>query len=158
MRPNAAFLMLCILVVCACSAFAQDDPFYSRTKPLETAVMAGTATHDQQIELARLYIDAGRFHEASKLAGRLLAVDPNDAAATAVRVDADKGMHAFTDKKVREAEALANKSGATDQDRLALADAYFDAGSYAMAADTYGRLPDALMTREVRLRQARALA
>ena len=67
-------------------------------------------------------------------------------------------MRDVADKKVAEAAAAAKKDGATDQDRLALANAYFDAGSYGAAADIYGRLPSASLDRDARLRYARSLA
>jgi len=151
-------MMLCMTFFCASTAYAQNDSLYTRIQPLETAVTSGNATHDQQIELARLYIQSGRFHEASKIAGRLLAVDANDAAAVSIRTDADKAMRDAAKQSVAAAEARATAAGATDQDRLALADAYFDAGSYIAAAESYRRLPDPVMTHDVRLRYARALA
>src|SRR5438270_1836624 len=158
MRPKAAVTMLFISVVCASALYAQNDSLYSRIQPLETAVTSGKATHDQQIELARLYIQSGRFYEASQIAGRLLVVDPNDGAAASIRAQADKANLAAAKKSVAGAESRANAPGATDQDRLALADAYYNAGSYAAAADLYGRLPDTIVTRDIRLRRARALA
>src|SRR5690349_3993810 len=141
MRPNAVVLTLCISVVCAWGAAAQNDSIYPRIQVLETAVSNGSATRDQQIELARLYVQSGRFYEASQTAGRVLAVDPNDADAAAIRMQADNARHSAAQKKVADAEAQANRSGATDQDRLALADAYYDAGSYAAANDLYAKLP-----------------
>src|ERR1051326_1238723 len=121
MRPNAAVTMLCITLVCAFAVYAQDDTLYSKIQPLETAVTNGSATHDQQIELARLYIQSGRFYEASKVANRLLVMDANDAAAASIKSDADKAMRDAAQKSVAAAEARANAAGATDQDRLALA-------------------------------------
>ncbi|MCU1245900.1 MAG: Tetratricopeptide repeat protein [Acidobacteria bacterium] len=149
--------LLCTLLFCSAEAIAQDN-VYSRITPLEAAVSGGTATRAQQLELARLYSQVGRYYEASKIAGGLLAIDANDAEAVAVRDGATKALRALADKKVAEAEANAHRAGSTDQDRLALADAYFEAGSYGAAAEQYGRLPESLVTREVRLRQARALA
>jgi len=149
--------LLCTFLCAAAAAIAQDTP-YSRITPLEAAVSSGTATRAQQLELARLYSQVGRFYEASKIAGGLLATDANDAEAIAVRDEATKALHALADKKVAEAEGNARRAGATDQDRQALADAYFEAGSYGAAAEQYARLPESMVTRDIRLRQARALA
>jgi thioredoxin-like negative regulator of GroEL len=148
------------LLLCAIAATAQtpNDDFYSRIKPLETSVASGTATRADQLQLARLYIQTSRFHEAAKLADGLLASDPSDAQALSLRDEAKRGERAVNDARVAEAEAATRKAGATDQDRRALADAYFDAASYAAAADTYAHLPPAAIDREVRLRWARALA
>jgi len=154
MRPKAAIVTLFVVVVCTVGVQAQNDSLYT----LETALKNGSATHDQQIELARLYIQNGRFYEAQKVAGRLLSADPNDAAAATLNAEATKDAHDATAKEVADAEARVKASGATDADRLALANAYYDAGSYAAAADLYGHLPDSLMTRDLRLRQARSLA
>src|SRR5438093_2425434 len=146
------------LLLCASFALAQQGDLYSRIDPLEKAYTSGTATHDQQIELARLYNQAGRYYDASKITDQLLAADANDNAAATIRDEAARGMRDVADKKVAEAEAAAKKDGATDQDRLALANAYFDAGSYGAAADIYGRLPSASLDRDSRLRYARSLA
>src|SRR5437660_7821045 len=146
------------LLLCASFALAQEGDLYSRIDPLEKAYTSGTATHDQQIELARLYNQAGRYYDASKITDQLLAADANDHAAATIRDEAARGMRDVADKKVAEAAAAAKKDGATDQDRLALANAYFDAGSYGAAADIYGRLPSASLDRDARLRYARSLA
>src|SRR5205823_8707524 len=107
---------------------------------------------------AHLYIQVGRYYEAGKLATGLLAKDANDAQAAAVRDEAQRALRAASEKKVAAAEGRARASDATDQDRLALADAYFDAGSYGAAAEGYARLPESMQTREVQLRRARSLA
>ena len=60
--------------------------------------------------------------------------------------------------RVTAAEANARRAGATDQDRLALANAYYDAGSYGAAADVYAKLPAAMIDRDTHLRWARSLA
>src|SRR2546428_46247 len=146
------------LLLCASFALAQQGDLYSRIDPLEKAYTSGTATHDQQIELARLYNQAGRYYDASKITDQLLAADANDNAAATIRDEAARGMRDAADKKVAEAEAAAKKDGATDQDRLALANAYFDAGSYGAAADIYGRLPSASLDLYSRLRYARSLS
>lgn len=140
----------------ALSAAAQQDDLQSRIKPLETAVTSGTASSAQQLELARLYIQSGRYYEASKLSGRVLAADPNDAAAQKVRDDAATGLREVNDKNVAAAEAKAHAAGATDADRLALADAYFAAGSYGAASEAYAH--QASLDREARMRYARSLA
>src|SRR5205085_7853884 len=97
-------------------------------------------------------------YEASKVASRLLLADPNDSAAAAVKADATRALTAMNEKNVAAAETRANASGATDADRLALANAYYDAGSYRSAADVYSRLPDNSLDRDTRLRYARSLA
>src|SRR2546423_7659779 len=117
--------MIAAAMLLALSAFAQQDDLYSRITPLEQAVNSGTATPAQQLELARLYSRAGRFYEAKKIADQLVAASPNDADAASVRDDAARGLRDMQSKKVAEAEANAKRSGATDQDRRALADAYF---------------------------------
>lgn len=153
MRPlNIA---VAAIVLCAAAVFGQTDN-YSRIKPLEDAMSSGQASRAQQMELARLYVDAGRYYDATKIADRMLADDPNDAAAKQVRANAARALRDVQDKKVAAAEARA-KSG-TDADRMALANAYFDAGSYGAAADIYAKMPPAMMDREARLRDARALA
>src|SRR5437868_13469409 len=139
MWPKAALWTLLISVVCVAGVSAQDD-LYTRIKPLEDAVANGTATRSQQLELATLYNRSGRNYEASKVASRLLLADPNDSAAAAVKADATRALTAMNEKNVAAAETRANASGATDADRLALANAYYDAGSYRSAADVYSRL------------------
>ena len=158
MRPEKplAAVVLCLLMFCAV-AHAQSD-LYSQISPLESAVNSNSATHDQQIELARLYMQAGRTYEASKIAARLLALDPNDQQAASIRDDASAELRRIAAQKVTEAERMAGEANATDADRLALANAYFDAGRYDSAIDTYGKLPDSMRDRDVRLRQARAMA
>ncbi len=153
MRPLKTAVAATIL--CAATVLAQNDN-YSRIKPLEDVMASGQASHAQQIELARLYNQSGRYYEATKIADRMLADDPNDAAAKELRNDATRSLRDINDKKVAAAEARA-KSG-TDADRFALANAYFDAGSYGAAADIYAKTPPAMMDRDARLRYARALA
>jgi tetratricopeptide (TPR) repeat protein len=138
--------------------FAQPSDHYAQIKPLEVSVNAGTASRADQLALARLYMLDGRYYEASKIADRLLALDPGDTGAVQVRDEAAKGLRDVQDRKLAEAEALAKKGNATDEDRLALSNAYFEAGQYGSAADAYARLPESLRTRDVRLRQARSYA
>jgi tetratricopeptide (TPR) repeat protein len=157
MRLQKILLTICFTIACASPALAQTD-LYSRIKPLETAMTSGTATHEQQLELARLYIESGRFYEASKIASKVLAADPNDAAAKALRDQASRGLREVSDRAISEAEAKANAAGATDQDRLVLANAYFEGGSYRAAAEAYGKLPESMMDYGLRLRLARSLA
>jgi tetratricopeptide (TPR) repeat protein len=144
-------------LLCGALAFAQDSPQQS-INSLEKLTAAGTATREQQLDLARAYIQVGRFYEASKLAKGLLDIDPNDAQAAAVRDEAVKSLRATAQQKVTAAEANAKRDGATDEDRLALANAYFEAGDYRSAADAYARLPETVKNRDTRLRHARALA
>jgi hypothetical protein len=110
----------------------------------------------QQMDLARSYMQSGRYYEATQAADRLLADDPNDAEAKELRANAARSLRDVQDKKVAEAEARA-KSG-SDADRMALANAYYDAGSYAAAADIYAKMPAPMMDRDARLRYARSLA
>jgi hypothetical protein len=162
MRPvRVALSIAVILCAAAFHAAAQTNNTaapYARIQPLEAALNAGTATPAQQLELARLYIDQQRFYEASKVAERLLAVDSANADAMKVRDDANAGLQTVGRQKVAEAEALAKKPGATDQDRLTVANTYYDAGSYGAAADMYAHLPSSMLDRDTRLRYARSLA
>ncbi len=157
MRTRQLLLIISLALASTATAFAQDNVL-DRVATLEQSVNAGSATRDQQLDLARLYVQVGRFYEASKLADSMLKSYPNDADALAVKNQASQKMRAISDAKVATAEARAKTSGATDQDRLALADAYFEAGSYSSAADLYAKLPASMQTRETRLRHARALA
>jgi tetratricopeptide (TPR) repeat protein len=151
------YFSLVLALTGAPGAFAQNET-YSRINPLESAVSSGTASRDQKLELARLYNQVGRYYEASKLAQAVLAENANDADATAVRAEAQRGLRAAGEKKIAAAEIRGKASDATDQERLALADAYFEGGRYADAADLYAKMPESLQTRDVRLRQARALS
>lgn len=153
MRPLK--VAVAAIALCAAAVLGQTDN-YTQIKPLEDAMASGQASRAQQMELARLYIQSGRYHEASKIADRMLLDDPNDAAAKQVRADAAQAMRLAQEKNVAAAEARA-KSG-SDADRFALANAYFDAGSYGAAADIYAKMPPAMMDREARLRYARSLA
>jgi len=153
MRPLK--VVVAAVTLCAATVLGQTD-IYSRIKPLEDAVASGQASRAQQMELARLYIQGGRYYEATKIADQMLAEDPNDAAAKEVRDNAARSLRDVQDKKVAEAEARA-KSG-SDADRMALANTYFDAGSYGAAADIYAKMPPAMMDRDARLRYARSLA
>jgi tetratricopeptide (TPR) repeat protein len=157
MRTRQLLLIISLVLASVSTAIAQDN-ILDRVATLESSVNAGNASRDQQIELARLYVQVGRFYEASKLAQKVLAQNPNDADATAVKSQADQRLKGMSEKKVAEAEARANAAGATDQDRLALADAYFGAGNYTASADLYSKLPASAQTRESRLRRARSLA
>ena len=146
------------LLLCAIAALGQQPDLYSQITPLETAVNNATATPAQQLDLARLYNQAGRFYEAQTITERLLAADPNNADAKSVHDIAANGVRDVQIKKVADAEVAAHRSGATDQDLLNLADAYFESGSYAAAAEIYSHLPNAPDSRDRRLRYARALA
>jgi tetratricopeptide (TPR) repeat protein len=160
MRPDKLLnaLRICLLFACALPLLAQSDDLYSQIKPLETAVSSNSATHDQLVQLARLYIQGGRYYEASKIASRLLAQDPNDVDAAQLRDDSAAKLREVSTLAIAQAEANAAREGATDQDRLALANAYFDGGKYTAAADAYAKLPADTRDRTTRLREARALA
>jgi len=112
---------------------------------------------DNQLDLARQYMQSGRYYEAQQIADRLLADNPNDAAAKDVRDSAMRSLRAAHDKAVADAEARYKQSG-SDADRFALANAYFDAASYGAAADIYAKAPPSMMDRNARLRYARALS
>ena len=139
------------------AALAQQTP-QQTIGSLEPTVKTGTATHAEQLDLARAYNQVGRFYEASTLTKSMLDLDPNDVEASAVRDEAVKGLHAAAQDKLTAAQSNAQRQGATDEDRLALADAYFSAGDYRSAGALYAKLPQPAMNREARLRQARALA
>lgn len=156
MRTRKLLLMLCVALACAVTLNAQNVA--GQIDPLESAVSSGTATRQQQLDLARLYVQVGRFYEASKLVKGLVALNPSDAEAIAVRDDADRSLRTITARKVADAEAVATGPNARDEDRLALAGAYYEAGNYGPAADLYEKLPASLQTPDTRLRRARSLA
>jgi len=56
-----------IFLLIAAAALAQNDAT-STIASLDPTVNHGTATHDQQLDLARAYMSVGRYHEAGKLA------------------------------------------------------------------------------------------
>ncbi|HYR29932.1 MAG TPA: tetratricopeptide repeat protein, partial [Thermoanaerobaculia bacterium] len=95
--------------------------------------------------------------EAKKLAESLVAADPADTDAVSVRDRASEQLRLIAEQRLEDAQAAANREGATDADRLELAGAYFSAGRYREAADLYAKLPDSVMNREARTRHARAL-
>jgi hypothetical protein len=157
MRPIANLLTLAVMC-CTTAALSQQTDINSQIHSLEAAVQSGTATTGQQLDLARLYAQENRFYEAGKAANAVLSREPDNADAKAISDQASRRRHEVQDRAVADAEGKANRAGATDQDRLALANAYFDAESYGAAATTYARLPDSLRDRDTRLRYARALA
>jgi len=129
----------------------RSGKFLSVLLLLSISPLYAQSDHDQQIQLSRQYIDAGRYYEASQIASRLLAIDPNDSAAAAIRDDASAHMRQLANQRVMDAEKH-------PEDRLALANAYFDAGRFDAALDLYSQLPASERTRDVRLREARAMA
>ena len=150
-------LFFCCAILTASLSLAQTIP-QQTIGTLEPIVNAGTATRDQQLDLARAYIQVGRFYEASTLAKQVLDAKANDADAAALRDQAVAGLHTAAEQKVSAAQANANRQGATGEDRLALANADFEAGDYRAASDVYAKLPASVMSRDTRLRQAHALA
>jgi predicted Zn-dependent protease len=122
------------------------------------ATAQSTDDRATQLQTARQYIQEKRYYDAQKVTNTLLAADPNDAEALSVRDEAKRDLQALNDARVAEAEAAARRSGATDQDRLALANAYYDAGSYRAAADAYAKLPVSMIDNDTRLRWARSLS
>ena len=156
MKPHK-FAVAALVLLLSPMAVAQTVG-YSPLRTLENAVEAGTATRAQELELGRLYLSAGRAYEARNLADRVLAAEPGNTEAAGLRERAVADLRIAGERNVAEAEARARMAGATDEDRLALADAYFAAARYREAADAYRALPREKRTREVRLRQARALS
>ena len=154
MRPRFV-LAIVAMVLIAAAAPAQET---IDIKATEEAVRSGSATRDQQLALARHYVSSGRFYEASKITNALTASDENDRDASALREQAMNGLREANEKLVADAEAAARRTDATDADRLALANAYFDAGNYDLASETYAKLPAGTLTGDARLRQARALS
>ncbi|HEX8152665.1 MAG TPA: tetratricopeptide repeat protein [Thermoanaerobaculia bacterium] len=154
MRPRFALAFVLTALVTA-AAPAQDA---IDVKSTEAAVKSGSATRDQQLALARHYISSGRFYEASKITNALTAADENDREAMTLREQAMTGLREANQKLVADAEAAARRSDATDADRLALANAYFDAGNYDLASEMYAKLPADAMAGDARLRHARALS
>src|ERR1041385_425694 len=112
--------------------------------------LAAQSEHDQQVQTGQQYIQSGRYYEASQIATRLLALDPDDASAISLRDQATAGLKQVANQRVVDAE----KSG----DPLAMANAYFDAGRFDAALDLYSKLPESQRDRDVRLREARAMA
>src|SRR5436305_4192004 len=105
MRPVKVALAIAMMF-CALASQAQTNStndHYTSIKPLEDALTNGTATHDQQVALARLYIADHRYYEASKVTQRLLAANANDAEAIKLRDDSAAGLQAYTKQRVAEA-------------------------------------------------------
>lgn len=157
MKPSKLLFICCVVVLCAFTAAAADEDVRKTISRLEKVHEAGTATRAEQLDLARAYIEVGRYYEAKKLATSLADADPSDADAASVRDRAAEQMRLIANQRLEDAEAAAKRDGATDADRLALADAYFSAGRYREAADLYAKLPAGVMTVEPRTRHARAL-
>ena len=155
---RARSILVLIALIAAGAAFASSDDDYSRLKNLESALNRGTATVDQQIELADLYLKSERFYEASKLAGRVLTSDPSHREAMRIRDEAGRLLREHADRTIAAAEQRARQADATDADRLALADAFFEGSRYAAAAAAYERLPESIRQGDVRLRYARSLS
>src|SRR5687767_8084202 len=142
---RASAVSTTIFLALACLAVAQE-----RT--------AETATRGEQLRRARGYIQAGRHYEASRIAKDLLELNANDAEAQALLDQSGRELRALHQQKVDAARAAASRAGATDADRRALADVYYDAGEYDAARGIYVGLPPGEMTPESRLRHARSLA
>lgn len=158
MRFTKLLFICCVLVLCAFTAAAADDDARKTISRLQSSVEAGTATRAEQLELTRAYLEVGRYYEAKKLATTLADADPNDADAAALRDRATEQLRLIASQRLEDAQAAANREGATDADRLELAHAYFSASRYREAADLYAKLPAAVMDTEARLRHARALS
>lgn len=157
MKPKKLLFICCVVVLCAFTAAAADDDVRKTISRLQKANEAGTATRAEQLDLARAYIEVGRYYEAKKLATALADADPNDAEAASVRDRAAEQMRLIANQRLEDAEATAKREGATDADRLELAEAYFSAGRYREAADLYAKMPASVMTVETRTHHARAL-
>lgn len=157
MKPSKLLFICCVVVSCAFTAAAADEDVRRTISRLEKAHEAGTATRAEQLDLARAYIEVGRYYEAKKLAGAIADADANDTEAAGVRDRANEQMRLIAVQRLEDAEAAAKRDGATDADRLELANAYFSAGRYREAADLFAKLPDSVMTVESRTHHARAL-
>ena len=158
MKPSKLLFISCAVVMCALTALAADEGVRDRIARLEKSVSAGSATRAERLDLARAYFDAGRYYESQKAAAALVDADAADTEAAALRDRAGEQLRLIASQRLEDAQAAANRDGATDADRLELADAYFAAGRYREAADEYGRLPAAVVTKEARIRHARALS
>lgn len=157
MRPWKLLFISCAVVLCAFAAAAAPQT----TEDARTTIKRleeSAATRAEQLELARAYIEVGRYYEAKKLASAMTDADPNDTEAASLRDRASEQLRLIANQRLDDAIATAKRDGATDADRLELANAYFSAGRYREASDEYARLPATLMTTEVRLKQARALS
>src|SRR5688572_22053443 len=106
------------IVFNASTAYPQQP---SNLKDLELSAGASTS-RSEQLELARAYVDAGRFYEASKIAKRLLAVDPDDATAKELHEGALAGLKEAQNRQVAEAEAMAANKDIDAETRLKIAD------------------------------------
>ncbi len=158
MRLSKLTLLMCIVVVCAWSALAQDADSLNRIVTIERSLAAGTATHEQQLELARLYADVGRYHESKKLAQRLVDADANDSGAVAIRDRSQQQLQLIAQQRVEDAEAAAKREGATDADRRELAAAYSAAGRYDDAEPLYAKLSAETPSPELDLEYGRMLS
>jgi tetratricopeptide (TPR) repeat protein len=127
-------------------------------RQLEQRLEQGLATRAEILSLGAIYLEAGRSYEASKLAERLLALDSQDVEATALASRAKAALAENKQRRVAEAESAAKRPGASDENRLAYADALFSSGAYEDAVAIYRTLPQRLRTRDNRLREARSLA
>lgn len=161
MKPmrRIATTAACVLVMAAGGLAQTPDVAPARgIDQLERTVEGGAASTREQLDLASLYIAAGRYYEASKLAERILAGDPGHTEAATILAQSREGLQTIQLARIAEAEARGQAAGASVEDRLALADAYFGGGRYISAAGVYASLPESARTPEVRLRHARALS
>src|SRR5687768_13517560 len=157
MKPIKLLFISCVVVLCAFTAAAADEDVRKTISRLEKVHEAGTATRAEQLDLARAYIEVGRYYEARKLAEALADADANDTEAASVRDRAREQMRLIANQRLEDAMAAAKRDGATDADRLELADAYFSASRYREAADLYAKPPASVVTTETRAKHARAL-
>ena len=157
MKPTKLLYLISVVMLCALGAAAADDDARKTIARLEQSREAGTATRAEQLDLARAYIEVGRYYEAKKLAEAIADADATDTEAAQVRDRAAEQLRLIAEQRLADAEEAAKREGATDADRLELAHAYFSAGRYREATDLYAKLPDSVMNREARTRHARAL-
>ncbi len=156
MRTPLLALSISALLLTAAGARAQEVA--PDLEKLQAQARSAQASSADEEALAGGYLESGRFYEARKIADRLLVGKPGDLELTRIRDAADAGLRQYTETKIREAEQAARAVSTSPEAKLALADAYFEGGRYVAAADTYRQVSAPLMTREVRLRYARALA
>lgn len=124
----------------------------AQERPIDLEVRA------EQLRRARTYADAGRHYEATGIAKRLLAQNADDAEARLILDESTRALDVLQRDRLEAARVAAEKSDATDADRLALAEAHYGVGDYTAAAALFARLPSQVMKPESRLHHARALS
>ena len=152
MKRSAPFALAILLGAVPAVIAQSSSTDYSPERRLEMAVESGSATREQQLELARIYIDAGRYYEARRLADQVLTSNAGDADATRIRERAVAGLREGAARDLPAIETRARAEGATYADRLAYARALAAARRMHEAESIYaeilGPTPDAEMQLE----------